>query len=290
MFSVINVRALCVFVFTLSVSGLTHAAYSQIVSFGDSLSDVGNAGRFSNGPVWVEDLAQILGLPVATASTEGGTNYAWGGARTTGPGVPSTNDQVSEYLSKVGGIADSTALYTILTGSNDVGGVATGSNTIPGLLADAAAVASIASTLEQAGAQSILVVNLPDLGITPLLDGLEDLATSASQIFNDVLLQGLDTLGSSNVLFLDLFTLSQQLAADPSAYGLNNVDDNCLVTTGGLGSACDTYLFWDNIHPTAAGHHLIALEAAATVVPLPTALWLFGSALFGLAVIKRKKA
>lgn len=57
--------------------------------FGDSLSDTGNfygatqqpqsppyfTGRFSNGPVAVEGLAQQLGFTIAA-------NYAWGGART----------------------------------------------------------------------------------------------------------------------------------------------------------------------------------------------------------------
>jgi phospholipase/lecithinase/hemolysin len=69
-------------------------AYSQIVAFGDSLSDNGNMfaltegtvyetpsppyyeGRFSNGPVWVDYLAQDLGIDLV--------NMAYGGARTDG--------------------------------------------------------------------------------------------------------------------------------------------------------------------------------------------------------------
>jgi len=59
----------------------------QIYVFGDSLSDTGNAfsrtgsppppyfnGRFSNGPVWVEYLADRLGLPRNPS-----TNFAFGG-------------------------------------------------------------------------------------------------------------------------------------------------------------------------------------------------------------------
>jgi len=53
------------------------AAYTSIFAFGDSLSDAGNLfsesehtiplkpyvdGHFSNGPTWVEDLSQMLGL------------------------------------------------------------------------------------------------------------------------------------------------------------------------------------------------------------------------------------
>ena len=32
-------------------------SFTALVAFGDSLSDTGNAGRFSNGPVGVEHLA-----------------------------------------------------------------------------------------------------------------------------------------------------------------------------------------------------------------------------------------
>src|SRR5437588_8056906 len=61
--------------------------YRRLVVFGDSLSDNGNLfaltgfppapyymGRFSNGPVWVEDLAQYLDVPL--------DDYAFGGANT----------------------------------------------------------------------------------------------------------------------------------------------------------------------------------------------------------------
>src|SRR4051794_6489859 len=64
-----------------------------IVSFGDSLTDTGNLyaatgqppapydmGRFSNGPLWVEYLANQLGVAAPTASLLGGSNYAWAGA------------------------------------------------------------------------------------------------------------------------------------------------------------------------------------------------------------------
>ena len=75
------------------------AAYTSIFAFGDSLSDAGNLfaesestiplkpyvdGHFSNGPTWVEDLSQMLGLgpmkPFLTSNN--GTNYAFGGAQT----------------------------------------------------------------------------------------------------------------------------------------------------------------------------------------------------------------
>src|SRR5947208_1472956 len=88
----------------ISAPALTNPAaagpFSNLVMFGDSLSDIGNIaqaplintpgpyywnGRFSNGPVYAETLATGLGLPPLSRSTaSGGTDYAYGGAKTTG--------------------------------------------------------------------------------------------------------------------------------------------------------------------------------------------------------------
>ena len=68
---------------------------AAIYSFGDSLSDAGNAyildggtkplspysdGRFTNGNVWVQDLSRMLGLGPVTPSLTGGNDFAVGGA------------------------------------------------------------------------------------------------------------------------------------------------------------------------------------------------------------------
>src|ERR1017187_6153806 len=79
-----------------------HAAkptYDNLIVFGDSYCDVGNifvatggaepaapyfAGRFSNGPIWLDHVAGFLRLPLK-ASLLGGTDYAFGGAWVTAP-------------------------------------------------------------------------------------------------------------------------------------------------------------------------------------------------------------
>ena len=101
--------------------------YSEIVAFGASLTDVGNVytaspdvigfalpvsppsyqGRFSNGPVWIDFLADHLGVNRTTASLNGGTNYAYAGGGTgliPNPlrdlGVLDVNEQIEIYLSE----------------------------------------------------------------------------------------------------------------------------------------------------------------------------------------------
>ena len=106
--------------------------YSQIVVFGASLSDNGNAatvvpglfpgapyypGRASNGLLWIDVVAADLGNEVKPF-VNGGTNYAVGGARTceisgTSPNPFDMCYQTNLYLAAVLNRADASALYVI---------------------------------------------------------------------------------------------------------------------------------------------------------------------------------
>jgi phospholipase/lecithinase/hemolysin len=278
--------------------------FSAIYAFGDSLSDVGNVylatnlatggerpepgapyvgGQFSNGPVWVQDLAEMMGLPALTPSLLNGTDFAWGGA-TAGAGaaaVPSLLDQVGMFLSGKSR-APSNALYTISIGANDLFDILSGSAQPRDLSQIAGDVAKAAQALELAGARRLMLFGVPNLGLTPMIltAGMRNLQTEASSLtrqFNEAVLGDIAAEAPRLAVYhIDAYGLSTDVIGDPGRFGFANVTDPCwtgeIAGYPGGGSLCselkavqNRYLFWDSAHPTQAAHRLVA-EAAAGLI------------------------
>jgi phospholipase/lecithinase/hemolysin len=252
-----------------STAGAAAPPVSGIVVFGDSLSDTGNAGagRFSNGPVWVEHLAERLGTRLAPA-VQGGTNFAVGGARTGGGPVPSLRAQVDRFLRA--GKADGRALYVVYSGGNDLRAVVEAGDPVPALARAAESVGLILADLARAGAREFLVPNLPDVGRVPEIrrrgPQAVQAATALSMAYNHALDRVLDAAERRlpvRIHRLDVWALLEKVAADPRAAGFANITDAC-VTTPACRDA-DRYLFWDSVHPTAAAHARLAEAAYAAL-------------------------
>jgi cholinesterase len=236
--------------------------FPELVAFGDSLSDNGNAGRFSNGPVWVERLAKGLGLPLRP-SRAGGTNHAVGGARAAG-GPNELLAQVRGYLAERGGRADPRALHTVWAGGNDL--LAAGFAPDPEAAGRdaAAAVGEAVAALAAAGARTVLVPNLPDIGMTPALRSVGPAAAAEARrrslAYDDALARALDRAEARHprtaILRLDVRALAERVLADPGAAGFRNLTEPCQ----GLPS-CEGALFWDPIHPTTQAHARLAAAA-----------------------------
>jgi outer membrane lipase/esterase len=151
----------------------------------------------------------------------------------------------------------------------------------------AANIATCVQTLYDDGARNVIVSNLPDLGQIPRYRGSSQ-QTQASQLtatFDTALANDLTALSPTTAGLklsrLDLLTLFQQLMATPSAFGLTDVKDSAYTgDTNDVGNGTAVadpsgYLFWDDVHPTAAGHQLIANAAYTLAVPEPTSVGLF---------------
>ena len=299
--------------------------YSGLVIFGDSLSDRGNvalaigadatqvitnthipdrpyaSGQFSNGDVWARSFASALGFASATVpSLLGGSDYAFGGARMAVDGAglpPSLSAQASLYLG-AHAVAPGDALYIVEGGGNDARdalvAAAAAANPFAAIAAAASAYALatgvIVDRLQAAGAQHIVVWDVPDLGTAPAVAaqgaGASFLGTQVALAMNSALSARL--FGETGVSIFDLFGLEDDMVARPTAYGLLNVTDAC---GGVVGCNPSTYLFWDGIHPTSAGHAVLAQAMLAVVaVPEPATGALVVAGLVLMRLRLRRKA
>jgi len=183
----------------------------QLVVFGTSLSDAGNAfalrggtntppdyqldpflvpdvpyarggHHFSNGATWIEQFARPLGLagsaqPALRSSSAGAANYAVGAARAREDGINfNLSQQVRAFLGDHRGVAPSDALYVIEMGGNDVRdalfALVTGGDAEAIIGEALASIGGNMGALSAAGARKFLVWNVPNLALTPAVRGL----------------------------------------------------------------------------------------------------------------------
>ena len=251
------------------------------------------SGRFSDGRTWIEVLGAAAGFPQqvkpaaagALIGPDGGkaANYAVGGARAAGTGRFDLGGQVGLFLSDTRGHAPADSLYVVAIGGNDIRDALEAED--PGLVIGTAlrAVSANIVSLYMAGARKFVLWNVPNLGRAPALQRLDGVlcptpgcvvgpARAASEGYNAGLAQvvlGLRAaLPGIEILPFDTFGTLEQVVAHPEKFGLLDAKNACIqpnVPQFGFPSAppfrCaqpDRFLFWDGIHPTRAGHAIIA--------------------------------
>jgi len=259
------------FLLIASLSGLSVPAtawgaplYSEMVVFGDSVSDTGNVhiastaqglipdppppyfdGRLSNGPIWVERLAGRLGVASPSPSLAGGTNYAYAGAKTgteprnrtslvTHEVLPIQNigTQINTYLGATPAGFRTDQLVVLWGGGNDLVEMRTAADiqqVVDNLEAEL-------MVLNAKGAGDVLVPNQPNQADAPIFNktqGAAALMTQLNHLFNtqlDTMLDGLEQDPALNIRIqrFDVFSLVKDVIADPGASGLSNVTDAAL--------------------------------------------------------------
>jgi len=266
--------------------GKSGDTYSQIVVFGASLSDNGNAatvvpglfpgapyypGRASNGLLWIDVVAADLGNEVKPF-VNGGTNYAVGGSRTceisgTSPNPFDMCYQINLYLASALNRADADALYVIdaATVGNNIFAVINNGLSHSEITTTAPTdIAKIMDKLYKAGARQFLVTNVPDVGATPRGQGLPSpaTATALSNGFNATLNNELANFRAShNGSDVRLADFKSAVAITT---GFTNTTDPCVVNLVSCATP-DTYTYWDNLHPTAATGRNMAKAALAVL-------------------------
>lgn len=288
------------------------AKFSSIYVFGDSLSDTGNLftltggavppepyfeGRFSNGEIWVDKLADKLGLESPTLVTKlqpdaptNGINYAFGGATTTDQntialtpsfGIPEPlkpqlfglEQQVQAFTAN-NQSADPDALYILWAGSNDYS--TTEGTFLPFTDTDTTinnldnALANLATT----GVKNVMLLNLANLGDTPLARQVDTfLIPGTTQRLNDLTAkhnQELSGLANKYQTNLNIIPVDVNSLFSNANLDFTNVIEPCLVSLDPqiICNNPDEYVFWDLQHPTTVAHEKLA-DLAFKSIPKP---------------------
>lgn len=272
--------------------------YTQVIGFGDSMSDTGNIftvtksiigwgfptapdskGRFSNGDVAFEVMANRLNLPL--------TNFAFAGG-TSGQGdlIPLSAlqkgvlSQVTDYLaglSRAGKAVDPKALHVIWVGPNDYY-QADNVNVVATATKATANITAAVTTLYGRGARYFFIPLMPDFSLTPsateheaLEPGYKNKAIKRSDEFAAALKAGIAALKTkypaAKFTTFDTLTYSRTQQAQAKASGIN-VTEQCMhgdVMLGTTKSICpqqDRWLYWDSNHPTAAANLVLGAQFA----------------------------
>jgi outer membrane lipase/esterase len=267
---------------------------TRIVSFGDSFSDLGQAGaRYTVNDtavnVWTQEVALSFGLDLKTRAA-GGTSYATGNARVTqkpdaagNSATPSVAEQIDAFLAGDTIAADD--LLIVSGGIADIiaedAKVRAGTETSDQLLANVKQagrdLAAQVRRLVAAGAKHVVVTGTYDLSKSPwaITTAQTDLLFQASSAFNNQLLVSMVDLGQ-NVLYVDAPLFYNLMVALPGTYSLTNATDpvctsvdpgpgigiganqinSALCTTSTLVAGADynQYVFADLVYPAPAAH------------------------------------
>ncbi len=199
-------------------------------------------------------------------------------------------NQINRHL-EIAGSFEPDDLVTVLGGGNDVfmnlatiAAVAAAGGDVEAASADAVAAMDLAGQqladvvtklLVANGATHVVVVNMPDVAVTPYAATLDEatrgLVGTMSATFNTALAQGLGR--NASVLLVDAYTESQNHSVNPAQYGLTNVTTPAcdpakaiaaLFCTAVTLIAGDTshYEFADSVHPSPYGYQLLAQYVA----------------------------
>jgi phospholipase/lecithinase/hemolysin len=167
---------LAIFFFRVSFAyGFNLQTVQHVVVFGDSLSDNGNSfaldatrppsppyyqGRWTNGPNWVDYFSYFSQvnqhfLSITSFLPNHGTNFAVGGSSSA-----LLAGQIGAYLGSTGGRASASNLFVVWIGANDFA---------QGIKAEITVVdiESGIVALWKGGARNFMVINLPNIALTP---------------------------------------------------------------------------------------------------------------------------
>lgn len=298
-------RTWIVFILGLILSVTVSAqSVSKFIVFGDSLSDNGNSyeyshhtkppaalyyhGRYSNGPIWID---YVLNTLFQNKINQRLLNYAFGGS---GVLQSQTNaftlsQEVDSYLLTHQAKVKSDSWFVIWIGANDY--LLRPNSTKMTVNKVIAEMERNIVRLRAHGARHLIVLGLPDLGLSPFARDLDIQAqlSRVVQMHNHKLRERVAKLQArfpeTDWQYMDVNQTFSDLIAHPKQYGFVHTTERCLepevknnsVQKSDKGPSawlrtvlgkhlrnaqenCRDYVFLDQVHPTTYVHQLVAQQ------------------------------
>ncbi|MDJ0745571.1 MAG: SGNH/GDSL hydrolase family protein [Xenococcaceae cyanobacterium MO_167.B27] len=265
--------------------------FDSFYFLGDSLSDTGNLfnltngfipnaplyepGRFSNGNIWVDNLAEEFDLNISPFTdidpNNDGVSFAIGGATSgatnidpTAPGLTQQIDALELLIQNQSSeeVVDDD-LFFLWIGANDYFNFIEDDPTTPDIIETnfpdtpqetQAALDEVNTNISQGiqdiinlGGENIFVFNLPDLAKTPLGFSLEsddrEKLSELTAIHNDLLRETVEEFEGSysdvNFTYIDISKLFNDILENPGEFGFTNVTDGYTKTDLYTGTGLD---------------------------------------------------
>lgn len=247
-------------------------------------------GRFSDGPVWAELLSDLY---FPAEGKKHLLDYAFGGA-----GIADLEDddelftlhgEIDSYLLAHEDKANPYSLFIVWIGANNYLALPDEEDKLVEEVNN-----GIKKELERLitkGAYYIVVVNVPDLGRTPAAKDFdsEALLTRLSDKHNRLLAANIDALQKkypqAKLLPINVNETLKDMMQQPSKYGFTNITETCYeqitkssshtkpsilkivasIKPTAQPNPCESYLFFDPVHPSARAHRIMAEEVKKVI-------------------------
>ncbi len=290
------------------VSGICSAEVKRLIIFGDSLSDQGKIyeffhdripvsppywyGRFSNGPVWTDYVAKQF---IIQNLSEGGAtlvDYSKYSHAITYLYITFLSEEISHFLKQDEFLP--TDLIIIWLGGNDY--IAYHWTSLESVFRAVRELYLEILRIRYKGARQVLVINLPDLGATPLAaqkdnsELLHQVTLLHNKSLEDTLLSAFP---SEFIRIYDAYSIFNKMLIFPTDYGFTDTTNPCYtgsqwrnrlrlsqssdtheentfqknikINNSGFPKnssyttpSCEGMLFFDALHPTTFAHKFIS--------------------------------
>lgn len=266
------------------------ARFGAFVEFSGALSDTGNYAsthgespapfwhnRTTNGPVAGELLAARMGFEVKSSNhlvgPAQGTNFAVRDALASANGPDDLPNQLKAYLEPRAGKADPDAFFFVFNGGNDVIVAATQlqGKASEKMVDDAVAgLEKALRTLIKGGARTIMAPNFIDISVLPAVRGtpIEGHAKHISETYNrkfEAMLARVEKEERFRFIHWDFARFLKGVIAHGQELGFTNTSDSCEALKASNQCNPDTFVYLNEVFPTAKVHEFIAQAMAVQI-------------------------